>query len=64
MLTRLKLKRGEGNLVGAGVGNIVIDGKGGSRGRDRQRTTVEAKGKTAGLYREHEKNRGRVYLQR
>ena len=50
---------------GETVGNVVIDGKGGSRGRDRQRKTAEAKEKTAGnVYREHEKKRGRVYLQR
>ena len=43
---------------GETVGNVVIDGKGGSRGRDRQRTTVEAKEKTAGnIYREQWRQR-------
>ena len=36
---------------GETVGNVVIDGKGGSRGRDRRK-----------FYREHAKNRRKVYL--
>ena len=35
---------------GETVGNVVIDGKGGSRGRDRQRIVAEVKEKTAGLW--------------
>ena len=35
---------------GETVGNVVIDGKGGNRGRDRQSTTVEEKEKTTGLW--------------
>ena len=46
---------------GETVGNVVIDGKGGSRGRDRQRTAAEEKEKTTGnIYREHKKNRDRA----
>ena len=33
-------------LKGEIVGNVVIDGKGGSKGRDRKRTAVEAKENT------------------